>query len=76
MYQGRRHMNQRPPLRQHEADQIVLWLSRNRGILTRIARACQPPVTPQFVHQVLRHKRNSEGGVVERMLREQGAPLL
>ena len=49
-----------------------MWVSQNRGILTSIADRLN--VTPQMVHMVLRGLRKSEGGKIERMLREAGAP--
>ncbi len=52
-----------------------MWVLRNRGELSRIAARIRPPVSPQFVHLVLRGKRRSRGGRVERMLRGAGAPV-
>ena len=51
------------------------WVAANRGVLSRVAKAVRPPVTPQFVHQVLRGRRRSEDGRVERALKGVGAPL-
>ena len=50
------------------------WVARNRGILSRIARAVKPPVTPQAVHLVLRGLRKSTDGRIEKALAQAGAP--
>lgn len=60
----------------HDKDMAAsMWVLRNRGQLSAIAARIRPPVSPQFVHLVLRGKRRSRGGKVERMLREAGAPV-
>jgi hypothetical protein len=56
------------------ADRALLWVAANRGVLTEIASKLRPPVTPQYVAQVLRGKRKSRGGRVERALARRGAP--
>jgi hypothetical protein len=55
------------------ADHKRLWVSRNRSILTKVAKATG--TKPQFVSMVLYGSRRSTGGRVERKLREAGAPL-
>jgi len=55
-----------------DTTEVVVWVSQNRGILTSIADRAN--VTPQMVHMVLRGLRKSEGGKIERMLKEAGAP--
>lgn len=54
---------------------LIVWLAQNRGILTRIAKGMKPPVTCQFVGQVVRGIRKSQDGRVERVLRSHGAPI-
>lgn len=56
-------------------EQAEHWVARNRGQLSRIAREVVPEVTPQFVHLVLRGRRKSGDGRVEKMLRKVGAPV-
>lgn len=56
-------------------DELIIWLSRNRGILTKISRFVRPPCTSQFVSQVARGSRKSRDGNVERELRKYGAPI-
>lgn len=51
------------------------WVARNRGKLSEIANQVRPRVSSQFVHLVLRGKRKSSDGRVERLLRREGAPL-
>ncbi len=51
------------------------WVTNNRGQMSKIGREVRPPVTAQFVHQVLRGRRRSEDGRVERALRAAGAPV-
>lgn len=55
-------------------ERAALWVLRNRGELSRIAK--QLEVSPQFVHMVLMGKRNSDEGKVESALRKAGAPLV
>jgi hypothetical protein len=38
----------------------TLWLRRNRGVLTKVARSLEPPVGPFFVRQVFWGRRRSE----------------
>ena len=59
-------------IKKPDTTEVVVWVSQNRGILTSIADRLN--VTPQMVHMVLRGLRKSEGGKIERMLREAGAP--
>lgn len=51
------------------------WVAAHRGELSRIAETVRPRVSPQFVHLVLRGKRKSKDGNVERQLRRLGAPV-
>jgi hypothetical protein len=51
------------------------WVAENRGRLSEIADKVRPKVTPQFVQMVLRGKRKSEDGRVERELKKAGAPV-
>lgn len=59
-------------IKKPDTTEVVVWVSQNRGILTSIADRAN--VTPQMVHMVLRGLRKSEGGKIERMLKEAGAP--
>jgi hypothetical protein len=52
----------------------VLWASAHRNLMSEIARSCG--CTPQFVHYILYGERRSRDGKVERMLREEGAPVI
>ncbi len=52
---------------------MLVWVNRNRGMLTAIADKSGKSV--QFVHLVTRGERSSRDGVVERLLREAGAPM-
>ena len=54
---------------------MLVWMSNNRGVLTRIAKSVSPPVSPQFVHLVLRGERNSSHGRIEKLLKDHGAPV-
>jgi hypothetical protein len=56
-------------------DRAAQWVSRNRGKLSEIAGQVNPKVSPQFVHLVLRGKRKSGDGRVEKLLRRAGAPV-
>lgn len=51
------------------------WVSANRGKLSEIANKVKPKVSPQFVHMILRGKRHSADGSVERELKKAGAPV-
>ena len=53
---------------------IIIWQSRNHGVLTAVANDIGCSV--QFCHLVLRGRRRSKDGRVERLLREKGAPLI
>lgn len=62
--------------RSEQDKKAAAWVSANRGIMSHIASKMKPKkVSPQFVHLVLRGKRKSEDGKVERALREAGAPV-
>jgi len=52
---------------------ILMWQAANRGTMTKIAERAK--VTPQFVYLVIRGRRKSKGGKVERLLKEAGAPI-
>lgn len=56
-------------------DAVIVWLSQNRGILTKVSKQMKPPVSPQFVSQVCRGVRKSKDGRIERLLKSYGAPL-
>lgn len=56
--------------------EALTWVANNRGVMTQIARKVAPRVSPQFVHLVLRGKRSSRDGQIERMLRKAGAPVI
>ncbi len=52
---------------------MLMWVQRNRGAFTEIAKEVSPQVSPQFVHLVFRGmRRNSR---VENLLRKRGAPI-
>ncbi len=58
-----------------ESDHIFLWLRRNRGVLSKIARELE--ITPEFVRQVLYHRHiKSNDSRVEQALLEAGAPFM
>jgi hypothetical protein len=59
---------------QRKNPMAILWASAHRNVLTQVARECK--CTPQFVHYCLYGLRKSKDGKVERMLREQGAPVV
>jgi hypothetical protein len=50
----------------------VLWIDKNRGVLTQIAN--ELGVTQVFVGDVFHRRRNSSDGEVEKRLTEVGAP--
>ena len=52
---------------------VLMWQAANRGTMTKIAERAK--VTPQFVYLVIRGRRKSKGGKVERLLKEAGAPI-
>lgn len=54
---------------------LLVWISLNRGVLSKIAAEMKPPVTPQFVSQVVRGLRKSKDGKIERLLKSYGAPI-
>lgn len=56
-------------------EDLIIWLAQNRGMLSKVAKLMRPPVTPQFVSQVVRGVRKSKDGKVERILRSHGAPI-
>lgn len=66
-------VNKKFKQRSAESDAMILWVHANRNKLTEISEAVG--VSPQFVHMVSRGQRKSEGGKVERLLREAGAPI-
>lgn len=49
----------------------LVWVSNNRGMLTKIAAKAN--VSPQFVSMVLYGERSNS--LVEKLLRENGAPI-
>jgi hypothetical protein len=53
--------------------QAILWVHTHRSVLTIIAARCG--VSAQFVGYVLYGQRRSRDGMIERLLREAGAPL-
>lgn len=55
--------------------EMIVWLDQNRGVLSKIALAMRPQVTPQYVGQVARGKRRSRDGSIERKLKSLGAPI-
>lgn len=55
--------------------EMIIWISNNRGILTKVAQAMRPQVSVQFVGQVARGKRQSKDGSIERKLKSLGAPI-
>ncbi len=54
---------------------LLVWISDNRGMLSKVSRQMKPPVSPQFVSQVVRGIRKSKDGKVELLLRKYGAPI-
>lgn len=51
------------------------WAKANRGLLTKIAKAVKPPVTPVMVHYVLHGDKSTKDGRVEKALKKAGAPI-
>ena len=62
-----------PEEKKRKDPMAILWLNANRNVLAEVAREFK--VTPQFCHYVLYGMRRSEGGRIERALRERGAPI-
>ena len=57
---------------------IMTWKADNFGIASRIAREMDPPVSPQFVCQILSGERAGDkplGARVREALRAAGAPI-
>ena len=54
---------------------VAVWVAEHRGAITEIAKMIKPPVSPQFVQMVLKGKRKSKDGMVERELKKRGAPV-
>ena len=57
-----------------EDKKVRYWLTRNRGVLTRVAVHCG--VTPQFVQQIAYGKSSAKAAAIpiEHELRRQGWP--
>jgi hypothetical protein len=55
--------------------ELILWIAQNRGLLSKIAKALKPAITPQYVSQIARGQKKSKDGGVERKLRESGWPM-
>lgn len=62
-------------LSKQQSDAIIVWVAGNRNKLTKIANDPRVNKSPQFVHMVSRGQRKSKDGVIERLLREAGAPI-
>jgi hypothetical protein len=61
---------------QKERDQKRLWVANNRGVLSSIARALDPPCSPSAVHSVLYYNLPSKGFRIEKALADAGAPYM
>lgn len=57
-----------------ESDQIFLWIKRNRGVCSRIARDFE--LTPTFIRSVLYGHSKSTDFRVEKALVASGAPFV
>lgn len=58
-----------------EESRVRYWITRNRGVLTEVALAMSPPVSPQFVQQVAYGRSTAlEGHLVETLLKKRGWP--
>lgn len=57
---------------------IQQWVKSNHGVLTRVAKAMDPPVTVQFVYHIAYglEGRRSKGLRVEHELKRLGCPLM
>lgn len=57
---------------------VKLWIARNYGVLSAVARALDPPVSVQFVYHIAYNMqgRRSKGLRVEHELRRRGCPLM
>jgi hypothetical protein len=61
---------------QTEREQKRLWVFRNHGILTRIAKSFTPPVSHSAVTAVLYYNLPSKDFRIERALAKAGAPFM
>jgi hypothetical protein len=61
------------PLEHERRVKAAAWVAEHRGVLTQIAAA--QGVSVQFVHLVLRGKRKSVDGSIERAIRKAGGPI-
>ena len=71
-------MAQTKKKRSPAALKVMLWKADNFGIASRIAREMDPPVSPQFVCQILSGERAGNkpvGASVLAALRAAGAPI-
>lgn len=57
-----------------ETDQLYLWVKKNRGVCSQIARI--HGFTPSFVRSVLYGHCGSTGRLIERALIDAGAPFV
>jgi hypothetical protein len=74
--------NPQPPVKRERnlsADEarICAWIKENHGVLSRVARSMQPPLSVQFVARIAYNQNaKSKGFHVERKLKALGCPLI